>query len=323
MKNISFTIGIPTFNRINYLKILIAQITPFLDSKKLKIFVIDDNSSDGTDSFMDNQQNKNIKFVKNVVNMGYCLTFLNLVKETDTKYLIMAADDDFFVPDGLDKISNFIERNNPDFICTKYFLDNKVLYRGKCEESEISIRDVFACSSHAPGLVYNVEKIKPFVPYLENLIQKKSAIAYTYPQVLCVTWLLATGGSGYYMDADIISQGAECPSGIKDPVDGSYYWEPTSRIKQRFLYSTFLNDIEKDFCINKIDDFDILKKQAGQYTFENLKLILQNEHAIFFAGFLKAARQTKQSLFCRLIKLPFKFIMNPGHYLNRVFNKNG
>lgn len=323
MSNIDFTIGVPTFNRINNLKYLVAQIMPYLDSKKIRLFVIDDHSSDGTDSYFDNNKKDSIKFIRNSVNKGYCLNFLNLIRETDTKYLIITADDDVLVPDGLEKITNFIRRKDPDFVCTKYFRNdkhNKIMYRGKCDESKIPIREAWSSSGHAPGLVYKVEKIKPFLPYLEKLIQQKSTMAWTYPQVLCVTWLLATGGSGYYMDADIISEGDECPSGIKDEA-GSYYWEEISAIKQYLSYNQFLSQIQVDFSISCNSDFNFVKKKAGEAMFSNLKNMLEITQPDFFQGFLESARRVPDNMLVRLMKLPYKLLLNPSYYFRKILNK--
>ena len=320
MEFCDLTIGIPTFNRCNSLVKQVEQILPFLNCGYLKLFIIDDFSSDKTASHFESNINQNLKFVRNINNKGYALNFLNLLRETETEYLIMSSDDDIFSIDDIDMIRKFIDQNKPDFICTKWFnneINGGYLHRGKCEISAIPLQNVWGSSSHAPGLIYRVEKFKTFLPFLEKLIFDKETIALIYPQVLCVTWLLATGGSGFYIDATVISGVDEFASGIKDEA-GQNYWDFSSRIKQFPSYCFFLNEMENNFVVKHPRDLNYLRKMAGTSMFDLFQCSFRLEQPVFFNSFVQSACEYKFRFFIRLFKLPFNFIVKPGYYIKKL-----
>ena len=90
-----FSIIIPTFNNINYLKICINSIKKNSKFNHELIFHINEGS-DGTTEFL---KKNNYKYTYSENNEGVCVAFNKASKLTKNKYLVLAHDDMYFCPE--------------------------------------------------------------------------------------------------------------------------------------------------------------------------------------------------------------------------------
>jgi len=94
-----FSIIIPTFNNLEYLKLCIKSI------KKNSIFdhelIIHIN--EGSDGTLDFVKNNKFKYSFSEINAGVCTAFNEGVKLSNNKYIVLAHDDMYFCP-GWDKV---------------------------------------------------------------------------------------------------------------------------------------------------------------------------------------------------------------------------
>jgi len=89
-----FSIIIPTYNNINYLKLCLASIKKN-SSYDHEIIVHINEGTDGTKDFLDNAE---LNFTYSKINAGVCVAFNEAVKKASKKYLVLAHDDMYFCP---------------------------------------------------------------------------------------------------------------------------------------------------------------------------------------------------------------------------------
>jgi len=89
-----FSIIIPTFNNLEYLKLCIKSIkkNSFFDHE-LIIHI-----NEGTDGTLEFVKNNNFKYSYSEKNSGVCFAFNEAVKLSDKKYVVLAHDDMYFCP---------------------------------------------------------------------------------------------------------------------------------------------------------------------------------------------------------------------------------
>ena len=104
-----FSIIIPTFNNLDYLKLCLKSIKK--NSKyEHEIIIHINEGSDGTLEFI---KNNDYKFSYSKINSGVCVAFNEAVKKSTREYIILAHDDMYFCPNWdevfrkeLEKITN-------------------------------------------------------------------------------------------------------------------------------------------------------------------------------------------------------------------------
>ncbi len=89
-----FSIIIPTYNNINYLKLCLASIKKN-SSYDHEIIVHINEGTDGTKDFLDNAE---LNFTYSKINAGVCVAFNEAVKKASKKYIVLAHDDMYFCP---------------------------------------------------------------------------------------------------------------------------------------------------------------------------------------------------------------------------------
>ena len=90
-----FSIIIPTFNNLNYLKITCESIKK--NSRLNNEIIIHVN--DGTDGTLDFVKDNNFKFTYSKKNIGLCSSINKAVKSCTIDYLLYTHDDMYFLPD--------------------------------------------------------------------------------------------------------------------------------------------------------------------------------------------------------------------------------
>ena len=89
-----FSIIIPTYNNIDYLKLCLSSIKKN-SSYNHEIIIHINEGSDGTKSFLDKTD---FNFTYSKVNAGVCVAFNEAAKKASRKYIVLAHDDMYFCP---------------------------------------------------------------------------------------------------------------------------------------------------------------------------------------------------------------------------------
>ena len=89
-----FSIIIPTFNNINYLKLCLKSIK----SNSIYQHEIIVHINEGTDGTLDFIKQNSIKHTYNKINNGVCVAFNEAAKKATSKFLVLAHDDMYFCP---------------------------------------------------------------------------------------------------------------------------------------------------------------------------------------------------------------------------------
>jgi len=130
-----FTIGIPTFNRANYLKLAIKSVLN-QTFKDYEILIVDNHSGDNTERIVKTytSQYKNISYIRNKKNLGSPRNIKNLFSNAKGEYLFILCDDDLILkPTTLTQIHKVINRCHPGFLKLEALFYNKSFDRiAKC-----------------------------------------------------------------------------------------------------------------------------------------------------------------------------------------------
>jgi len=108
-----FSIIIPTFNNLEYLKICINSIKKNSKFDHEIIFYI----NEGKDGTLDFIKKNNFRYVYSEVNKGVCVAFNEAVKLASKKYVVLGHDDMYFCPGWDSVFHNEVSKlsNNQDF----------------------------------------------------------------------------------------------------------------------------------------------------------------------------------------------------------------
>jgi len=131
MNSVSFSVVIPTYNQGFFIKQSIDSVLS-QTFKDYEIIVIDDYSEDQTQEIVKGFNNKKINYkrMKNKKNIGKSRNEgINLSKGN---WIAFLDSDDFWYPQRLEVISNFLKNNlNYDVICTDELINDKIRNRKK------------------------------------------------------------------------------------------------------------------------------------------------------------------------------------------------
>ena len=89
-----FSVIIPTFNNINYLKLCIKSLVNNSAYKHELIFHV----NEGTDGTLEFLEKSEYKFSYSKINSGVCVAFNEAVKLAKKKYIVLGHDDMYFCP---------------------------------------------------------------------------------------------------------------------------------------------------------------------------------------------------------------------------------
>ena len=103
-----FSIIIPTFNNLKYLKVCLESIKK--NSKFThEVIVYVNSSTDGTLEFL---RNNSVKYLYNETNMGLCKAMNEGVKISKNEYIVYAHDDMYFCPEWDKEFYNEIKKTS-------------------------------------------------------------------------------------------------------------------------------------------------------------------------------------------------------------------
>ena len=105
---------------------VVNQYKEELRDKKIEIVVVDNNSTDGSQSALLNIKNEisNFKIIRNKENVGFAKGCNIGVKEARGKYILFLNSDTEVIDKGFLKMTEFLEMNNNIGILGGKFLDS-------------------------------------------------------------------------------------------------------------------------------------------------------------------------------------------------------
>lgn len=107
MNSRKFSILIPSYNNLNYLKICINSIKKNSSYKNHEIIV---HVNDGSDGTLDYIKRENILFTYSLENIGLCSSINKASKKITTNFILYAHDDMYFCPNWDYYLSNEVDQ---------------------------------------------------------------------------------------------------------------------------------------------------------------------------------------------------------------------
>lgn len=228
------TLGIPTFNRREALVRVIQSAAGCAP-----IIVVDDGSQDGTRDAV--RELDGVRLVSHDVNQGYAVAFMTLFAECSTEYLLVSADDDFFVPDAIRDLRDFLRRTRPAFVSTTWVDGGSGTTRGN-NNRRIQPAEFLKASKHAPGLTYHVPSVRAALSVLSAAVESGEDAARVYPQVVILAALLADGADCQWSEIAPVAEGLQEPSGIRTN-SGDTYSTFASQMQFRSSFARILDSM--------------------------------------------------------------------------------
>ena len=147
MKTPLITVLVPTYNNDKYLgRCIRSLLSQTLDRKLFNIMVIDDSSTDSTQSILDSFEKEIIKF-KNKKRIGLPGSLNKGIKKITSQYFIRVDSDDYVNESFLEYLLKFTKYNKyMDAVAVDYYLvDNneKIIERANCLDRPIGCGVIF------------------------------------------------------------------------------------------------------------------------------------------------------------------------------------
>lgn len=285
------TIGIPTYNRADDVKKTLTDILTHPDADLVKIVIIDDGSTDGTATKLEEDPliPSRVSVLRNAENLGYAGTFARLFHECGTEYLMLTADDDRVNMESLRPLLDYLRREKPAFVSPQFLRDDRVS-RGRQMSGLIAPSDFLPAAAHAPGLIYRVEDCLPGLEELLERVASEKVDALVYPQVHVVMRLLLAGSRCEWLALPTVSEGEYRPSGIRD-ASGGAYWSLESRWKQLKSYDELLSRWAEEDMTGRAQE--MLTAQRNR-AFHLVASAIQMENPVLGSAFNDGARKRYQ-----------------------------
>lgn len=163
------TIAIPTYNRLEKLKIALKKLLDYTKGHdEIEIFVSDNASTDGTAEYVKDVQkeNSNLKYYRNTANLGLDGNFLNCFRKARGKYLWMLSDDDSLMENAVETVLHVIEQNPVMAFCNLCFeirQDIGVLEKGGVlflEDKNDFFKSIGFYIVYVSSLIYNMSLVR-------------------------------------------------------------------------------------------------------------------------------------------------------------------
>jgi glycosyltransferase involved in cell wall biosynthesis len=118
------SIIMPSYNAAKYIQEAVNSIVN-QTYKKWELIIIDDFSTDNTESIIKSIKDDRIRYYKNKKNIGAALSRNFAIKNARGRWIAFLDSDDIWLPEKLDKQIKFMTENNYGFTYSKYFLINE------------------------------------------------------------------------------------------------------------------------------------------------------------------------------------------------------
>ena len=124
------TLGIPTYDRPQKVRELLADMSAPLKSRQFDVLVIDDGHNPATrEAAHEHVGHPGFVYLRNDANLGYAGTFCRLIETCQTEYIMALADDDLLATENIGCIEAVLTKERPAFASPNYRLGSAV-YRG-------------------------------------------------------------------------------------------------------------------------------------------------------------------------------------------------
>ena len=119
------SIIIPTYNNSNQLLKTIDHVLLY-NADDYEIIIIDDASTDDTESEIDKLKNSKIKYFKQPHNAGVTLARIEGIKKSSGEYIAFLDDDDVWLNNKLKKQLDVMMKKKLDFIMSDYIINDMI-----------------------------------------------------------------------------------------------------------------------------------------------------------------------------------------------------
>ena len=240
------TIGIPAYRRPEVLDDVLERVSRTdLVARKFQLLIVNDSGREADNVGYRDVVSKfearfpgTLQYLENTRNEGYPRTFLKLIRECDTPFLMLSADDDYLELGKLDELVNFLASEKPD-ICSTQFFRGAALKRGSFKLRRVRPTEFRDCNDHAPGVVYRTEGVAEFLDHVESAIERQETVATLYPQTLVAIQALHAERNCWFYPEEFVRDGHRLPSEIEDE-QGSSYTAFASRARQIASFEDFI-----------------------------------------------------------------------------------
>lgn len=132
MKEPLVTILLPAYNAERFIEEAIASILA-QTYRNFVLLIINDGSSDKTESIVENQKDDRIQYVKNESNIGLIKTLNKGILLARGKYIARMDADDICAPERIQQQVSFLEKNKDYVMCGSWakIIDNNGLVTGR------------------------------------------------------------------------------------------------------------------------------------------------------------------------------------------------
>jgi glycosyltransferase involved in cell wall biosynthesis len=240
MNNNVVTLCIPTYNRKDIVCSLINDLIENQLNNFADILIIDDGSSDGSASKMQQFASKtNIRILQNQTNLGFARNILRLSAECQTEYIVFCTDDEIVVNSGFQDLLRILKEYSPDFLSTRFISPTN--NREHCKLAEIELIDAWKCSKHFPGLVFKKTAIDRVQEDLCFYLNSENLSAIFFPQVFLVIMMKLSGMKLMAAPVEISKYSKYRPASGQIDRHNRHYAGLSTVIERHNGFSTFYN----------------------------------------------------------------------------------
>lgn len=132
MNNDLVSIIMPSYNTGGYIKNSIESVLA-QTYENWELIIVDDCSTDDTDSIVGQFSDKRIRYLKNKKNSGAAISRNYALREAKGRWIAFLDSDDLWLPEKLEKQIAFMENNGYSFSYTDY----KIRWNGKNEDPRV------------------------------------------------------------------------------------------------------------------------------------------------------------------------------------------
>ena len=132
MSNDLVSIIMPSYNTGGYIKNSIESVLA-QTYENWELIIVDDCSTDDTDSIVGQFSDKRIRYLKNEKNSGAAISRNYALREAKGRWIAFLDSDDLWLPEKLEKQIAFMKNNDYHFSYTRYIeIDEESKPNGKC-----------------------------------------------------------------------------------------------------------------------------------------------------------------------------------------------
>lgn len=291
---LKLSIGIPTYNRCDYLDRLLSLLFEEEKISEVEIVISDNASEDSTESIVKKWQKKllNINYVKNKKNIGFDRNLENTIKNANGEYIWILGDDDGIVHGSLSKLLDSINTEEDVLILNGFFCNSNLeILRNR---NGVEVQE---------NVEFKVEKIEDLVSYVK-LIKNDISFLFAFISGLVINrkkWVDTiskemefnrTGYDHVFIVISILSKGGN----FKYLKDNYYLAAESMNEYAKEPGKHFLLDVE---CFYKFFNFytqnQILRKEIGR-VFKNSSTVIKFVNLINYSKKINNQQQLDEYL---------------------------